>query len=275
MTVSNADLSIDSVRFAFKAVDRAYDFRNPRKAPIVLSDGTLALTETFTLENRDAFSVKQTFTDEDIKPDGLLGDEQTQSVKTTLSIDAESKWAVNGEFEGALRFKNFDVSVITDRWPAPYRVTGALSGSLQMSGTSENPKITLRRHENEPAELYLHDVPIDLRWRVRYQNGKWEITEKRYVEVQFGGNQLTFSWMMPYKFELLPFLTALQQSPEKVWTEFQQTPDARDFGCKYKRPYRATLRGPRTQHCDRHKRAACETDRDDRSPTSRRGGAVQ
>lgn len=224
VTVSNADLSIDSVRFAFKAMDRTYDFRNPRKTPIVLRGGTLALTETFTLENRDEFSVKQTFTDEDTKPDGLLGNEQTLSAKTTLSIDAESKWAVNGEFDGALRFKNFDVSVITDRWPASYRVTGALSGSLQMSGTSENPKITVRRHENEPAELYLHDVPIDLRWRIRYQNGKWEITEKRYVEVQFGGNQLTFSWMMPYKFELLPFFTALQHSPEKVWTEFQQLP---------------------------------------------------
>ena len=224
VTVSNADLSIDSVRFAFKAVDRTYDFRNPRKTPIVLRGGTLALTETFTFENRDEFSVKQTFTDEDTKPDGLLGNEQTLSAKTMLSIDAESKWAVNGEFDGALRFKNFDVSVITDRWPAPYRVTGALSGSLQMSGTSENPKITVRRHENEPAELYLHDVPIDLRWRIRYQNGKWEITEKRYVEVQFGGNQLTFSWMMPYKFELLPFFTALQHSPEKVWTEIQQLP---------------------------------------------------
>jgi len=92
-----------------------------------------------------------------------------------------------------------------------------------MSGTSENPKITVRRHESEPAELYLHDVPIDLRWRIRYQNGKWEITERRYVEVQFGGNQLTFSWTMPYKFEVIPFLTALQQTPEKVWTELQQT----------------------------------------------------
>ena len=223
VTVSNADLSIDSVRFAFKAVDRTYDFRNPRKTPIVLSGGTLALTEIFTLENRDEFSVKQTFTDEDTKPDGLLGNEQTLSVKTTLSIDAESKWSVDGVFDGALRIKNFDVSVITDRWPAPYRVTGALSGSLQMSGTSENPKITVRRHEREPAELYLHDIPIDLRWRIRYQNGKWEITEKRYVEVTFGENQLTFSWTMPYKFEVIPFLTALQQTPEKVWTELQET----------------------------------------------------
>ena len=222
--VSSADLSIESVRFAFKAMDRSYDFRNPRKTPIVLSDGTFALTEAFTLENRDAFSIKQTFTEEDTKPEGLLGDEQTLLAKTTLSIDAESSWSVNGEFAGALRFKNFDVSVITDRWPAPYRVTGALSGSLQMSGTSENPKITVRRHENEPAELYLHDVPIDLRWRIQYQNGKWEITEKRYVEVQFGGNQLTFSWRMPYKFALIPFLTALQQSPENVWAEFQRCP---------------------------------------------------
>ena len=224
VTVSDADLLIDSVRLAFKAMDRSYDFRNPRKTPIVLSAGTFALAETFTLENRDAFSVKQTFTEEDTKPDGLLGDEQTLSAKTTLSIDAESKWAVNGEFDGALRFKNFDVSVITGRWPAPYRVTGALSGSLQMSGTSENLKITLRRHENEPAELYLHDVPIDLRWRIRYQNGKWEITEKRYVEVQFGGNQLIFSWRMPYEFALIPFLTALQQAPENVWKDFQQRP---------------------------------------------------
>ena len=224
VAVSNADLSIDSVRFAFRAMDRSYDFRNPQETPIVLSDGSFALTEAFTLEDREEFSIKQTFTEEDTKPDGLLGDEQTLSVKTTLSIDAESRWSVNGEFAGALRFKNFDVSVITDRWPAPYRVTGVLSGSLQMSGTSENPKITVRRHENEPAELYLHDVPIDLRWRIRYQNGKWEITEKRYVEVRFGENQMAFSWMMPYELEIIPFLTALQQAPEKVWTELQQTP---------------------------------------------------
>ena len=223
VAVSNANLSIDSVRLAFKAMDRYYDLQDPRPTPIVLSDGTLVLTKMFTLENKDEFSVKQTFTDEDTKPDDLLGDEQTISAKTTLSIDAESKWAVNGEFDGALRIKNFDVSAITEAWPAPYRVTGALSGSLQMSGTSKNPKITVRRHENEPAELYLHDIPIDLRWRIRYQNGKWEITEKRYVEVRFGENQLTFSWTMPYQFEIIPFLTALQQSPEKVWTELQQT----------------------------------------------------
>ncbi len=224
VAASNANLSIDSVRLAFKAMNRFYDFQNSRPTPIVLNDGTLFLTKMFTLENRDKFSVKQTFTDEDTKPEGLLGDEQTLSAKTTLSIDAESKWSVNGEFDGALRFKNFDVSAITDTWPAPYRVTGALSGSLQMSGTSANPKITVRRHENEPAELYLHDIPIDLRWRIRYQNGKWEITEKRYAEIRFGENQLTFSWTMPYQLEIIPFLTALQQPPEKIWTELQQTP---------------------------------------------------
>ena len=223
VAVSNANLSIDSIRLAFKAMDRYYDFQDPRPTPIVLSDGTLFLTKTFTLENQDEFSVKQTFTDEDTKPEGLL-DEQPLLAKTTLSIDAESKWSVNGEFDGALRIKNFDVSAITETWPAPYRVTGALSGSLQMSGTSANPKITVRRHENEPAELYLHDIPIDLRWRIRYQNGKWEITEKRYVEVRFGENQLTFSWTMPYQFEIIPFFTALQQTPEKVWTKLQQTP---------------------------------------------------
>ncbi len=221
--VASANLSIDSVRLAFKAMDRHYDFQDPGPTPIVLSDGTFVLMKDFMLENRDEFLIKQTFTAEDRKPDGLLGNEQTLSAKTRLSIDAESKWSMDGAFDGALRIKNFDVSVITDRWPAPYRVTGALSGSLQMSGTSENPKITVRRHESEPAELYLHDIPIDLRWRIRYQNGKWEITEKRYVEVTFGENQLTFSWTMPYKFEVIPFLTALQQAPEKVWTELQQT----------------------------------------------------
>ena len=223
MAASNANLSIDSVRLTFKAMDRHYDFQDPAPTPIVLSDGTFVLMKDFMLENRDEFSIKQTFTAEDRKPDGLLRNVQTLSAKTTLSIDAESKWSVDGAFDGALRIKNFDVSVITGRWPAPYRVTGALSGSLQMSGTSENPKITVRRHESEPAELYLHDIPIDLRWRIRYQNGKWEITEKRYVEVTFGKNQVTFSWTMPYKFEVIPFLTALQQTPEKVWTELQQT----------------------------------------------------
>ena len=240
--VSNANLSIDNVRLTFKVMDRSYDFQDLRPTPIVLSDGTLFLTKDFTLENQDVFSVKQTFTDEDTKPEGVgAGNviqgtdsvysqtespspyEQILDAKTTLSIDAESKWSTNGEFEGALRIKNFDVSVITEAWPVPYRITGALSGSLQMSGTSEDPKITLRRHENEPAELYLHDIPIDLRWRIRYQNGKWEITEKRYVEVRFGENQLTFSWMMPYELEIIPFFTALQQTPEKIWTELQQT----------------------------------------------------
>ncbi len=224
VTVSSANLSIDNVRLAFKAMDRHYDFQDPRPTPIILSDGILVLTKTFTLENQDEFSVKQTFTDEDTKPEGLLANEQTLSVKTMLSIDAESKWAMNGEFDGALRIKNFDVSAITETWPAPYRVTGALSGSLQMSGTSADPKITVRRHESEPAELYLHDIPIDLRWRIRYQNGKWEITEKRYVEIRFGENQMTFSWMMPYELEIIPFLTALQLTSEQVWTELQQTP---------------------------------------------------
>ena len=224
VAVSNANLSIDSVRLAFKAMDRYYDFQTDRPTPIVLSDSVLVLAGTFMLKNQDEFPVKQTFTDEDRKPDDLLGDERTILAKTTLSIDAESRWSMNGEFNGALRIKNFDVSAITAAWPAPYRVTGALSGSLQMSGTSENPKITLRRHENEPAELYIHDIPIDLRWRIRYQNGKWEITENRYVEVQFGENQMTFSWTMPYQLEIIPFLTALQQSPERVWMEFQQTP---------------------------------------------------
>ena len=223
VAASNANLSIDSVRLAFKAMDRHYDFQDPEPTPIVLSDGTFGLMKDFILENRDGFSIKRTFTAEDAKPDGLPGYEQTLFAKTTLSIDAESKWSVDGAFDGALRIKNFDVSVITDGWAAPYRVTGALSGSLQMSGTSENPKITVRRHESEPAELYLHDIPIDLRWRIRYQNGKWEIIEKRYVEVTFGENQLTFSWTMPYKFEVIPFLTALQQTPEKLWTKLQQT----------------------------------------------------
>ena len=223
VAVSNAQLSIDSVRFAFKAMDRHYDFQDPASTPIVLRNGTFVLTEDFTLENQDKFSIKQTFTAEDAKPEWVLGDEHTLSAKTTLSIDAESQWSMNGEFDGALRIKNFDVSAITKTWPAPYRVTGALSGSLQMSGTSADPKITVRRHESEPAELYLNDIPIDLRWRIRYQNGKWEITEKRYVEVTFGQNQLTFSWAMPYELEIIPFLTALQQTPEAVWTELQQT----------------------------------------------------
>ena len=223
MAVSNANLSINSVRLSFKTLGRHYDFQDPNPMPIALSDGTVVLTKPFTLENQDEFSVRQTFTEEDAKPDGLQGDQQTFSAKTTLSIDAGSKWSVNGEFDAALRFRNFDVSTITGLWPAPYRVTGALSGSLQMSGTSEKPKITLRRHESEPAELYLHDVPIDLRWRIRYQNGEWEISKERYVEVTFGENLLNFSWTMPYQLELIPFLMRLQRAPEEVWEEFRNT----------------------------------------------------
>ena len=223
VAVSSANLLIKSVRLTFKALNRYYDFQDPQSTPIALTDGTVVLTKPFTLENQDEFSVRQTFTEEDTKPDGLEADEQTFSAKTMLSIDAGSKWSVNGEFDAALRFKNFDVSTITELWPAPYRVTGALSGSLQMSGTSENPKITLRRHQSEPAELYLHDVPIDLRWRIRYQNGKWEISKRRYVEVKFGENLLTFSWTMPYQLELIPFLMELQQAPEEVWKELRNT----------------------------------------------------
>ena len=225
VAVSSADLLIKSVRLSFKALNRHYDFQDPQPIQIFLNDGTVTLSEAFILENEYPFSVTQTFTDEDEKPAEIVGNVHTiEEAKTTLSIDAESKWSVNGEFDSALRFRNFDVSAITETWPASYRVTGALSGSLQMSGTSENPKITLRRHENEPAELYLYDVPIDLRWRIRYQKGKWEISERRYLKATFGENQLNFSWTMPYQLELIPFFTALQQSPEKVWTEFQQTP---------------------------------------------------
>ena len=223
MAVSNADLSINSVRLSFKALGRHYDFQDPNPTPITLSEGTVVLTKPFTLENQDEFSVRQTFTDEDERPEGLLGDENTFQAKTTLSIDAGSEWSVNGKFDADLRFRNFDVSTITGLWPAPYRVTGALSGSLQMSGTSERPKITLRRHESEPAELYLHDVPIDLRWRIRYQNGKWEISKERYVEVTFGENLLNFSWTMPYQLELIPFLMKLQRAPEEVWEELRNT----------------------------------------------------
>lgn len=223
VTVSSADLLIKSIRFTFKALDRFYDFQDPQSTPIALSNGTVVLAKPFTLENQDEFSVRQTFTDEDTKPDGLEEDEQTFLAKTTLSIDAGSEWSVNGEFDAALRFKNFDVSTITELLPAPYRVTGALSGSLQMSGTSENPKITLRRHESEPAELYLNDVPIDLRWRIRYQNGKWEISKRRYVEVKFGENLLTFSWTMPYQLELIPLLMELQQTPDVIWKELRNT----------------------------------------------------
>ena len=225
IAVSRADVSIKSVRLNFKALNRQYDFQDPQPIQIFLNNGTVTLSEAFTLENQYPFPVTQTFTDEDEKPAEIVGNVHTfEEAKTTLSIDAESKWSVNGEFDAALRFKNFDISAITETWPAPYRITGALSGSLQMSGTSENPKITLRRHENEPAELYLYDIPIDLRWRIRYQNEKWEISERRYLKATFGENQINFSWSMPYRLELIPFFTALQQTPEKVWTEFQQTP---------------------------------------------------
>ena len=226
VAVSNAKLSINSVHLAFKviALDQPYDFTYSQSAQILLNAGVITLPEAFTLENRDTFEVKQTFTDEDEKPEDVVGNvHAVKDAKTTLSIDAESQWSVNGEFDAALRFGNFDVSALTRTWPAPYRIRGALSGSLQMSGTSENPKITLRRHKSEPAELYLHDIPIDLRWRIRYQNGKWEISTRRYVEATFGGNLLTFSWTMPYDLEIIPFLMALQRSPEAVWQELLQT----------------------------------------------------
>ena len=224
MAVSNAELSINSVRFSFKALDQAYDFQDPRPIQILLNAGTITLPKAFILENQYTFPVKQTFTDEDEKPEGVTTNVYTvEDAKTTLSIDAGSQWSVNGEFDAALRFNNFDVSALTNTWHAPYRVKGALSGSLQMSGTSEDPKITFRRHTSEPAELYLHDIPIDLRWRIRYQNGKWEISKKRYVEVGFGENLLNFSWEMPYQLELIPFLTELQRSPTVVWNELQKT----------------------------------------------------
>ena len=224
VAVSNASVSIDSVRLAFRAYDRHYDFQDPRPVPLVLSDGVVTLPKIFSLENQDTFLIKQTFSSEDAKPEGLLGEDQTILGRTTLSIDAGSSWTTDGEFNVALRVANFDVSAITDAWPLSYRVNGALSGSLQLSGTSENPKITIRRHTTDPAELYLHDVPIDLRLRIRYQNGKWEISKKRYVEVTFGENLLTFSWTMPYQLELIPFFRRLQASPEQVIQELQQTP---------------------------------------------------
>ena len=220
---ASVSFSIDSVRLTFKALDRYYDFQDPRPVPIVLGNGTVTLAKAFSLENQDTFEIKQTFSDEDTKPEGLLGEDQTISGRTTLSIDEGSSWRTNGEFDVALRMANFDVSALTGALPVSYRVTGALSGSLQLSGTSENPKITIRRHMSAPAELYLHDVPIDLRWRIRYQNGKWEISKKRYVEITFGENLLTFSWTMPYQLKLVPFLMRLQASPETVWREFQQT----------------------------------------------------
>ena len=224
--VSNAKLSINSVRLTFKVLNQRYDFQDPRPIQIVLNAGTVTLPKAFILENQYTFLVEQTFTAEDEKPDGVADDVDVYTVedaKTTLSIDAGSQWSVNGEFDAALRFNNFNVSALTDTWPAPYRIRGALSGSLQMSGTSEDPKITLRRHRSEPAELYLRDIPIDLRWRIRYQNGKWEISKKRYVEATFGGNLLTFSWEMPYQLEFVPFLTELQRSPEVIWKELRET----------------------------------------------------
>ena len=226
VAVANAKLSINSVRLTFKVLDQPYDFQDPRPIQIVLNAGTVTLPKAFILENQYTFPVTQTFTAEDEKPEGVADDVNVYTVedaKTTLSIDAGSQWLVNGEFDTALRFNNFDVSTVTDTWPAPYRIRGALSGSLQMSGTSKDPKITLRRHRSEPAELYLRDIPIDLRWRVRYQNGKWEISKKRYVEVRFGENLLTFSWEMPYQLQLIPFLIELQRSPEAVWKELQKT----------------------------------------------------
>ena len=224
--VSSADLSINSVQLAFKviALDREYDFQDPRPIPMSLTAGTLTLPEAFILENQETFSIKQTFTEEDEKPEDIRGDVHTiEAAKTTLTIDGGSQWSVNGEFDTALRFKNFDVSAITRTWDAPYRVNGALSGTLQMSGTSENPKITFRRHESEPAELYLDDIPIDLRWRVRYQYGKWEISKRRYAHVNFGENTLIFSGTLPYQLELIPFLTQLQRAPETVWKKFRET----------------------------------------------------
>ena len=224
--VANAKLSINSIRLAFKMLGQPYDFQEPSPIQIVLDAGTVTLPKVFILENQDTFPVRQMFTAEDEKPEDVADDVDEHTIedaKTTLSIDAGSQWSVNGEFDAALRFDNFDVSVLTDTWPAPYQIRGALSGSLQMSGTSENPKITLRRHRSEPAELYLQDIPIDLRWRIRYQNGKWEISKERYVEATFGGNLLTFSWTMPYHFEIIRFLMALQRSPEAVWQELLHT----------------------------------------------------
>ena len=224
VAVSNAKLSINSVRLTFKALDRSYDFQDPRPVQIALNAGTITLPQPFTLEDQYTFPVKQTFTDEDAKPESVAGAVYTvDDAKTALSIDAGSQWSVNGEFDAALRFNHINISALTDTWPAPYQIKGALSGSLQMSGTSEDPKITLRRHKSEPAELYLHDIPIDLRWRIRYQNGKWEISKARYVEVEFGENLLNFSWEMPYQLEFVPFLMELQRSPAAVWNALRKT----------------------------------------------------
>ena len=225
VAVSTAKLSINSVRLRFKAFDRHYDFQDPRPIQVFLNAGTITLPQALTLEEHShVFPVKQTFTAEDEKPEGVAGNVHTiEAAKTTLSIDAESQWSVNGEFDAALRFRNFDVSVLTNTWPASHQITGALSGSLQLSGTSENPKITLRRHKSEPAELYLNDIPIDLRWRIRYQNGKWEISKRRYVEVGFGENLINFSGEMPYQLELIPFLRELQRAPAEVWRKLRET----------------------------------------------------
>ena len=224
--VSSAELSINSVHLAFKvaAWNRNYDFQDPSPIQLFLNAGTLTLPEAFILENQHTFSVDQTFTDEDEKPEEVRGDvHKIADAKTTVSVDGGSQWSVTEGFNTALRFKNFDVSAITDTWYAPYRVKGVLSGALQINGTSKNPKITFRRHESEPAELYLDDIPIDLRWRVRYQNGKWEISKKRYAYMNFGGNLLTFSGELPYPIELIPFLTELQQSPETIWKKIRDT----------------------------------------------------
>ena len=226
LAVSSADLSINSVRLAFKVMawNQNYDFQDPRSVQMSLNGGTLTLPDPFILENQHTFRVDQTFTDEDEKPEAIRGDVYTiEDAKTTLSIDSGSQWSIDGEFNTTLRFKNFDVSAITRTWYAPYRVNGALSGTLQMSGTSENPKITFRRHESEPAELYLDDIPIDLRWRIRYQDRKWEISKKRYAYVNFGGNLLTFSGTLPYQIEVISFLRQLQQTPETIWKEFRET----------------------------------------------------
>ncbi len=226
MEVSSAELSINSVRLAFKVIpwNQQYDFQDPQPVQMSLNTGTLTLSEPFILENQHTFSVKQTFTSEDEKPEDIRGDLHTiEDAKTTLSIDGGSQWSVNGEFDTVLRFKNFDVSAITRTWYAPYQVNGALSGTLQMSGTSENPKITFRRHESEPAELYLDDIPIDLRWRVRYQDRKWEISKKRFAYMSFGGNALRFSGTLPYQIELIPLLMQLQQSPKTVWKKIRET----------------------------------------------------
>ena len=226
VAVSTAKLSINSVRLIFEVLGQSFDFQDPRPVQVVLNAGTVTLPQAFTLENQETFPVKQTFTAEDAKPADVADNVDVYTVeaaKTILSIDAESQWSINGEFDAALRFNNINISALTDTLPAPYRITGALSGSLQMSGTSENPKITLRRHKSEPAELYLRDIPIDLRWRIRYQNGKWEISKNRYVEVDFGENLLTFSWEMPYQLELVRFLGKLQRSPAAVWRELRTT----------------------------------------------------